>query len=177
MFPIWQLWTHDGRWLLGSTVSLLSKKEPGFLFFFWVDRWPPSLSQSVRSHDVRFSLFPPSLFPALLKLHILSDEGKSNFQSSLLFFRGFNCQLNFFPTMALNPQYDAIGQAFAQQYYSIFDDATQRANLINFYNVNILIHRSFACSYIWLNLFTGRDISHDVWGTTTTRSSKNHGKV
>jgi len=36
--------------------------------------------------------------------------------------------------MALNPQYDAIGQAFAQQYYSIFDDATQRANLINFYN-------------------------------------------
>jgi len=38
--------------------------------------------------------------------------------------------------MTLNPQYDAIGQAFAQQYYNIFDDAAQRANLINFYNAD-----------------------------------------
>ena len=37
--------------------------------------------------------------------------------------------------MALNPQYDAIGQTFAQQYYATFDDANLRANLINFYNV------------------------------------------
>jgi len=36
--------------------------------------------------------------------------------------------------MALNPQYDAIGQAFAAQYYSVFDDPTQRASLVNFYN-------------------------------------------
>ena len=38
--------------------------------------------------------------------------------------------------MALNPQYDAIGTAFAAQYYQVFDDPNQRANLINFYNVN-----------------------------------------
>lgn len=37
--------------------------------------------------------------------------------------------------MALNPQYDAIGQTFAQQYYATFDDANLRGNLINFYNV------------------------------------------
>jgi len=38
--------------------------------------------------------------------------------------------------MALNPQYDAIGQTFAQQYYATFDDANVRANLINFYNTD-----------------------------------------
>merc|ERR1711976_464838 len=36
--------------------------------------------------------------------------------------------------MALNPNYDQIGKAFTQQYYAMFDDATQRANLINLYN-------------------------------------------
>lgn len=35
--------------------------------------------------------------------------------------------------MALNPQYDAIGQAFAQQYYSTFDERNF-GTLINFYN-------------------------------------------
>lgn len=38
--------------------------------------------------------------------------------------------------MALNPQYDAIGQAFAQQYYSTFDERNF-GTLINFYNVNM----------------------------------------
>ena len=38
--------------------------------------------------------------------------------------------------MALNPNYDQIGKAFTQQYYAMFDDATQRANLINLYNVS-----------------------------------------
>lgn len=42
--------------------------------------------------------------------------------------------------MALNPQYDAIGQAFAQSYYGMFDDPTRRANLITLYNVNTLTH-------------------------------------
>merc|ERR1712110_1041424 len=36
--------------------------------------------------------------------------------------------------MALNPNYDQIGKAFTQQYYSMFDDPAQRANLINLYN-------------------------------------------
>ncbi|XP_034840123.1 probable nuclear transport factor 2 isoform X1 [Maniola jurtina] len=37
--------------------------------------------------------------------------------------------------MALNPQYDAIGKGFVQQYYILFDDPAQRANLANMYNV------------------------------------------
>ncbi|KAK9746902.1 Nuclear transport factor 2 (NTF2) domain [Popillia japonica] len=37
--------------------------------------------------------------------------------------------------MALNPQYEAIGKGFVQQYYALFDDPTQRANLANMYNV------------------------------------------
>lgn len=40
--------------------------------------------------------------------------------------------------MALNPQYDAIGKGFVQQYYTLFDDPAQRANLANMYNVSIL---------------------------------------
>lgn len=42
-------------------------------------------------------------------------------------------------SMALNPQYDAIGKGFVQQYYALFDDPAQRANLANMYNVSILI--------------------------------------
>ncbi|KAK2723569.1 probable nuclear transport factor 2 [Artemia franciscana] len=34
----------------------------------------------------------------------------------------------------LNPQYEAIGQAFVQQYYKVFDDSNQRPHLVNFYN-------------------------------------------
>ena len=41
-----------------------------------------------------------------------------------------------FQTMALNPQYDAIGKAFVQQYYTLFDDAAQRHQLVNLYNVS-----------------------------------------
>ncbi|XP_043254607.1 nuclear transport factor-2 isoform X2 [Colletes latitarsis] len=36
--------------------------------------------------------------------------------------------------MALNPQYEVIGKGFVQQYYALFDDPTQRPNLINMYN-------------------------------------------
>ena len=36
--------------------------------------------------------------------------------------------------MALNPQYDAIGKAFVQQYYALFDDPAQRGNLAQLYN-------------------------------------------
>ena len=36
--------------------------------------------------------------------------------------------------MALNPQYEAIGKAFTQQYYALFDDAAQRPGLVNLYN-------------------------------------------
>ncbi|XP_022118590.1 probable nuclear transport factor 2 [Pieris rapae] len=39
--------------------------------------------------------------------------------------------------MALNPQYDAIGKGFVQQYYTLFDDPAQRANLANMYNVEL----------------------------------------
>ena len=39
--------------------------------------------------------------------------------------------------MALNPQYDAIGKAFVQQYYTLFDDAAQRHQLVNLYNVSL----------------------------------------
>lgn len=40
--------------------------------------------------------------------------------------------------MALNPQYEAIGKGFVQQYYALFDDPTQRANLVNMYNVSTI---------------------------------------
>ena len=40
--------------------------------------------------------------------------------------------------MALNPSYEAIGKGFVQQYYALFDDPTQRPNLINMYNVSNL---------------------------------------
>lgn len=40
--------------------------------------------------------------------------------------------------MALNPQYDAIGKGFVQQYYTLFDDPAQRPNLANMYNVSII---------------------------------------
>ncbi|XP_043478309.1 probable nuclear transport factor 2 [Leptopilina heterotoma] len=36
--------------------------------------------------------------------------------------------------MALNPQYEVIGRGFVQQYYAMFDDPVQRANLRNIYN-------------------------------------------
>lgn len=36
--------------------------------------------------------------------------------------------------MALNPQYEPIGKAFTQQYYALFDDPTQRHQLVNLYN-------------------------------------------
>ncbi|KAL5277204.1 NUTF2 family protein [Megaselia abdita] len=36
--------------------------------------------------------------------------------------------------MALNPQYADIGNGFVQQYYAIFDDPAQRANVVNFYS-------------------------------------------
>lgn len=39
--------------------------------------------------------------------------------------------------MALNPQYEAIGKGFVQQYYALFDDPAQRASLVNMYNVGI----------------------------------------
>ena len=37
--------------------------------------------------------------------------------------------------MALNPQYEAIGKAFTQQYYALFDDPAQRQQLTALYNV------------------------------------------
>lgn len=43
--------------------------------------------------------------------------------------------------MALNPNYDAIGKAFAQQYYALFDDPAQRPQLANLYNVSDRQHR------------------------------------
>ena len=39
--------------------------------------------------------------------------------------------------MALNPNYDAIGKAFVQQYYALFDDKNARPNLVNLYNVSL----------------------------------------
>jgi len=36
--------------------------------------------------------------------------------------------------MTLNPNYVQIGNAFTQQYYLMFDDPAQRANLVNLYN-------------------------------------------
>ncbi|KAI9582131.1 probable nuclear transport factor 2 isoform X1 [Glossina fuscipes] len=36
--------------------------------------------------------------------------------------------------MALNPQYEDIGKGFVQQYYALFDNPVQRANVINFYS-------------------------------------------
>lgn len=41
--------------------------------------------------------------------------------------------------MALNPQYEEIGRGFVQQYYALFDDPTQRPNLVNMYNVSVLM--------------------------------------
>ncbi|KAL1488491.1 hypothetical protein ABEB36_014958 [Hypothenemus hampei] len=39
--------------------------------------------------------------------------------------------------MALNLQYEAIGKGFVQQYYAMFDDPSQRQNLVNMYNVEL----------------------------------------
>ncbi|XP_055927059.1 nuclear transport factor 2-like [Argiope bruennichi] len=36
--------------------------------------------------------------------------------------------------MSWNLQYDQIGKTFVQQYYTFFDDPTQRGALANFYN-------------------------------------------
>lgn len=38
--------------------------------------------------------------------------------------------------MALNPQYEDIGKGFVQQYYALFDDPTQRGNLVHLFNVS-----------------------------------------
>lgn len=40
--------------------------------------------------------------------------------------------------MALNPNYDAIGKAFTQQFYALFDDPAQRQQLVTLYNVRSL---------------------------------------
>lgn len=48
--------------------------------------------------------------------------------------------------MALNPQYEDIGKGFVQQYYALFDDPTQRANLVHLFNVNKYLNFSlFLC--------------------------------
>lgn len=52
--------------------------------------------------------------------------------------------------MALNPQYDAIGKGFVQQYYTLFDDPAQRANLVNMYNVSIITVPLFLLYYGYL---------------------------
>nr|XP_036677637.1 probable nuclear transport factor 2 [Drosophila suzukii] len=36
--------------------------------------------------------------------------------------------------MSLNPQYEDIGKGFVQQYYAIFDDPANRANVVNFFS-------------------------------------------
>ncbi|KAH8360541.1 hypothetical protein KR200_008612 [Drosophila serrata] len=36
--------------------------------------------------------------------------------------------------MSLNLQYESIGKNFVQQYYAMFDDPANRANMGNFYN-------------------------------------------
>lgn len=37
--------------------------------------------------------------------------------------------------MAINPNYEQIGKQFVTQYYAMFDDANQRANLGSFYTL------------------------------------------
>lgn len=49
--------------------------------------------------------------------------------------------------MALNPQYEVIGRGFVQQYYAMFDDPVQRANLRNIYNVRKLFYCLNIISY------------------------------
>ena len=36
----------------------------------------------------------------------------------------------------INPNYETIGKQFTQQYYAMFDDPNQRANLQQLYNVS-----------------------------------------
>nr|ACO11586.1 Probable nuclear transport factor 2 [Caligus rogercresseyi] len=36
--------------------------------------------------------------------------------------------------MTINPNYESIGKAFTQQYYALFDEASQRHQLVNLYN-------------------------------------------
>lgn len=38
--------------------------------------------------------------------------------------------------MALNPQYEAIGKAFTQSYYAIFDNVQGRNQLLSLYHVS-----------------------------------------
>lgn len=41
--------------------------------------------------------------------------------------------------MNFNPQFSAIGQAFANQYYQLFDNPAARSQLAAFYHVSLLL--------------------------------------
>lgn len=70
--------------------------------------------------------------------------------------------------MALNPQYEAIGKGFVQQYYALFDDPTQRPNLVNMYNVSRQTFKLLTINN-FLYVFPGRIILHDFRRGSTTR--------
>lgn len=55
--------------------------------------------------------------------------------------------------MALNPAYEAIGKGFVQQYYAMFDDPSQRPNLVNMYNVSFKIAGSFLIMHLSFYIF------------------------
>lgn len=50
--------------------------------------------------------------------------------------------------MSLNPQYEDIGKGFVQQYYAIFDDPANRANVVNFYSVSVVASRFCSSPFI-----------------------------
>ena len=76
--------------------------------------------------------------------------------------------------MALNPQYDAIGKAFVQQYYTIFDDAAQRHQLSALYNVSSNVYRKGISS--GLNAITYDMSAGFRWGLVLTLRVRKGGR-
>lgn len=52
--------------------------------------------------------------------------------------------------MALNPQYEEIGKGFVHQYYALFDDPSQRPNLVHLFNVSTAICINSNCAIVRL---------------------------
>ncbi|QQP57779.1 putative nuclear transport factor 2, partial [Caligus rogercresseyi] len=52
------------------------------------------------------------------------------------------------PRMTINPNYESIGKAFTQQYYALFDEASQRHQLVNLYNVSSVVCPLFQSSIL-----------------------------
>lgn len=77
--------------------------------------------------------------------------------------------------MALNPQYEEIGRGFVQQYYALFDDPTQRPNLVNMYNVSVKLE--LVKLKVFTDLLVDWELFYDFRRGTTAGICKDYGKI